>query len=373
MKVTSNDMATATTTAAATRRSHRDHHHHHGICRVIIVPQWYAKFTVLLVVVSLLVVVPYYHHLFLTIIIDDNSNNNNHNHNHNSIDDKPILRGSPPSLPSHLLFMSDRHQYDVCSSSSTKDFRLQSGLFAIIVGLEHTGTTMAASLLQSVPNLYSGFECGFLAAESPSEFNTTQPFFDWMAKPTNIHHWGMSGEHQSELLTAKCFAEQYYMLRKYSPIYQIHNTSWIVDKTPMYYKKLLSIMGKTPNVPVIITWKDPDNVRKSHLKRNVPIQIIEQKLHTFETQLRLCQSKYPDRIHILNQTELGLDADATLQKMFAFLGLQYDESYKSLEEFNKKGLPLGRPRSPPYNPTKRTCTDGNCQVTDPYGRPTPPS
>lgn len=273
-----------------------------------------------------------------------------------------IIRYNLSEYPPRLPPLTEE---DACKiKSHDDDFRLRSGVFAIVAGLEHSGTTMAGSLLASAPNLYAGFECGLLAAEAPSEFSSVDPFFTWMAMPSTNHMWGLSPEHRDELLAANCHAQQYVQLRKYSPIYQIHNESWIIDKTPMYYRNLLSVMDRTPKVPVIVTWKEEKDIIRSFQKRNVPMQEINRRIDLFHTQLTLSQAKYKNRIYILNETEFANDPDIVMEQMFAFVGLKWNPSYKSMEAFNAKGIPIGRPKAPALNTTRSQCE--TCQSATPY-------
>jgi hypothetical protein len=178
---------------------------------------------------------------------------------------------SPPVLL--LLPLSPQplipENYDICNSnnSSNKEedeynFRKKGGLFCIIAGIEHTGTTMASSLEMNAPDLYGAFELGLLLSETPGGFRSVEPpvFYAGITAPVTNYWWGLNNSHREELLEAKCHAEHYNLLRKYSPIYKVHNSSWIVDKTPRYYQKLYSIMQRTPNVPVIVTQKDDESV-----------------------------------------------------------------------------------------------------------------
>ena len=162
---------------------------------------------------------------------------------------KGLKLGPDPYIPSATA--------DVCvdkKSNNTKDddFRKQSGLFVIIAGIEHTGTTMISSLLMNAPNLYSAFECGFLLADSPQEFQPPKvhPMFVEGLTAPNAHHWWGLPTEKAALITnhSTCFEQQYSLLRKHSPLFnatEINNSSWIVDKTPQYYRVLYEVMQKS--------------------------------------------------------------------------------------------------------------------------------
>ena len=250
---------------------------------------------------------------------------------------------SPPPVPP----LSSEQACNVHEGDD--DFRLRSGIFVIVTGLPHTGTTMAGSLLRSVPNLYGAYECGLLLPEEPADIKTVAPFYDWLLRPVETQWWGLPVHHRDKLLTAQCHAEQFLILRKYSPLMVLHNSSWIIDKTPRYNQNLLSIMDRTPKLPVVVTWKEPSEAIKSLQKRGENNERIATRLENYERELRLSLQKYPERIFILNQTELGQDPDGVMTKMFAFLGLKWDHSYKTMAALNAKGAPLNINPLPPFN------------------------
>ena len=297
--------------------------------------------------------------------IEPSSQENHNNHSAFSLDHLPLgisekndLPLSPPPLPT----LSTEQACNVHEGDD--DFRLRSGVFVIVTGLEHTGTTMAGSLLRSVPNLYGAFECGLLLPEEPANIKTVVPFYDWLSMPVISQQWGLPVDHRDKLLTAQCHAEQFSILRKYSPLMVLHNSSWIVDKTPRYYRNLLSIMDRTPKVPVVVTWKEPSEVIKSFEKRHGQTQIGVSFLEHYQRELRLSLQKYPERIFIMNQTEFGQDPDAVMTKMFAFLGLKWDPSYKTMAALNAKGAPLNIKPIPPFNLSRVNCKD--CKAVNPY-------
>ena len=251
---------------------------------------------------------------------------------------------------------------------SDLDFRRKSGLFCVVAGIEHSGTTMTSSLLMNAPNLYGAFELGLLLASKPRQFATSKHvpklLVDGITKPTSNHWWGLTNDQRDELLRAKCVAEQYNLLRRHSPIYKALNTSWIVDKTPAYYNQLYSIMKRTPGVPFVVTQKDDDAIRSSFRKRNESTRTIETKLRVFHSELHKAQRHFSDRLFVMNYTAFTERPDEIMTQVFSFLGLQWDSSYLTNNEFNQKGSLIGRPPSPGFNATRSECQ--NC-VTDPYG------
>ena len=242
---------------------------------------------------------------------------------------------SPPPFPTSF-------PKNVCSAAQN-DFRSASGLFAIITGMERSGTTIVSALIMSAPNLYSGFECGLLEAAKPSEFRQVSPFFDWMTGPTPYERlWALTDEQRETLVGHSCHAEQYIQLQKDSPLFHKHNNtqSWIVDKTPRYIYNLLSIMDRTQGVPVIVTKKTPKEQIASWRKRSdmpeFDVQATIKLVRKVNRMIVQAQAKYPGRIHVVNSTELMLHPDAVMEAAFDFLGLQWKPEYKTLDAFRAK-------------------------------------
>ena len=60
-------------------------------------------------------------------------------------------------------------------------------LICIITGPERNGTTYLKSLIDSHPDIYSGFETGLLLNK---DFKSVKPFSEWIYHPNN--QWGLS-------------------------------------------------------------------------------------------------------------------------------------------------------------------------------------
>ena len=78
----------------------------------------------------------------------------------------------------------------------------------------------------------------------------------------------------------------------------------MVDKTPLYVNKLHfeSVLGKTPNVPVIVTQKRYEKLGESWSKRN---DTITPRMYneTFNN-VWLMKKKFPNRILIIQEEDL---------------------------------------------------------------------
>lgn len=271
---------------------------------------------------------------------------------------RPLAKGPEPFVP-------EKNTTELCHPHG---FRKKSGLFCVVAGIEHSGTTMVSSLLMNAPDLYGAFELGFLLAPTPKQFakaSLVPPMlFEGLVEPTTNHWWGLSIDQRDKILRASCVAEQYHLLRKHSPIYEALDTSWLVDKTPAYYRNLHAIMQRTPGIPFVVTQKDDDSIRRSFAKRGESKKMIDTTLRTFHRQLELAQKHLPDRLFVMNYTAFTEKPNETMEEVFAFLGLLWDPAYLTNDEFNRKGKLIGRPASPGFNATRSDCKD--C-VTNPYG------
>jgi hypothetical protein len=277
---------------------------------------------------------------------------------------EPLAVSAPPYV---LDTTSDKDDDDVCN---IRKFREKSGLFAIITGIEHSGTTITSSLVMNAPNLYGAFESGMLLFEPSREsINNTEPmFYKGFSASVSRHFWGLSEIHREELFVkARCPAEQYNLLRRNSPIYNVHNTSWIVDKTPAYYHKLFSIMQRTPGVPVVVTQKEDESVIRSLKKRGAKEFDIKRRLANFHREIKLCKSNFPEHIYVLNHTTFTTHPNKIMTELFAFLGLIWDPSYLTNEALNQKGKLIGRPPIPGFDQERSSCLD--CNKSQPYAIP----
>lgn len=244
-----------------------------------------------------------------------------------------------------------------CEVSKT-DFRAAGGLYAIVTGTEHSGTTVMSQLIMSAPKVYGGVECGMLLASEPSQFDQVVPFYEWMLV-NKSSWWDISNDQRASLLESSCFAEMYTRLRQYSPLYQhpVNTKSWVIDKTPRYIRHLVAVMDKTPGVPVVVTLKSRENQLNSFLKRGKNRKTKEEWLEIIEEgreSLMNAMVKYPDRMHVVNATLLYQDPNAVMEKVFKFLKLEggWKPEYLTMEAANAKQLP-GYPdpwHTLPFNP-----------------------
>mmetsp|Transcript_5673 Transcript_5673/g.6969 ORF Transcript_5673/g.6969 Transcript_5673/m.6969 type:complete len:210 (+) Transcript_5673:126-755(+) len=116
-------------------------------------------------------------------------------------------------------------------------------LRALVVGLEHSGTTMAGRLIMNAPCVIGAGETGYLLAETPAEIHSVQPWFEWNnAKTRDDDMWyKLQPNDIDDMKNAKDFVEMYNILRERSHLFNDLNDEeycekpyQIVDKTPRY-------------------------------------------------------------------------------------------------------------------------------------------
>ncbi len=130
-------------------------------------------------------------------------------------------------------------------------------LVCIITGPERNGTTYFKNLLDSHPDIFSGFETGLLLDD---DFKKSLPFKDWIYNGN--YQWGISKD-------INLFDKNLTISDKYSFLYHnkgscqgynqklIRESKYLVDKTPAYFKKLPEIYKRLNNkdIPIIISIK----------------------------------------------------------------------------------------------------------------------
>lgn len=157
-------------------------------------------------------------------------------------------------------------------------------LVCIITGPEHNGTTYLKNILDSHPNIFSGFETGLLLNH---DFSKTIPFKDWIFH--NGFHWGLSKDINlfDKSLSIK---DKYKLLldNKGSGDCNIQNkikkSSYIVDKTPAYFRKLSQVYKilDCKDIPILITIKYYKECYISYVvKRKMSIEIFNEKINNW--------------------------------------------------------------------------------------------
>lgn len=234
---------------------------------------------------------------------------------------------------------------DICEEAKT-DFRGASKLSVIVTGFEHSGTTMLAQLIKSDPGLFGGFECGILSQRIPT-------FYDWMIWPMQDDLWGLNSKSRDLVVNARCTAEAYHRLQRYSPLfhYTPNQNSTIVDKTPGYLPELVKVMDQTPGVPVVIAQKSLPSLVASYKKRGYSDSRIQLKILRLTATINEAMEKFPGRIHIANTTRWYEEPDEVMEGVFDFLGLEWRSEYLTMDVLNSKRIP-GSVTSRPFDMSK---------------------
>lgn len=252
-----------------------------------------------------------------------------------------LVKDLNDSLPNYEDSMED-----ICAEA-TLDFREASKLSVIVTGFQHSGTTMLAQLIKSAPGLFGGFECGILSrVQSPA-------LYDWLLWSMQDDLWGLSSKSRELVVNAKCPAEAYRRLQRYSPLFHFtpNQNSTIVDKYPGYLMHLVKIMDQTPGVPVVIAEKSLSLQIASYKKRGIPDEEINSKVSRLSNAIDEAMKKYPGRIHIANTTRWHEYPDEVMGGVFDFLGLEWRSEYLTMNALNSKRIP-GSVFSKPFDTSR---------------------
>jgi len=145
-------------------------------------------------------------------------------------------------------------------------------LVAIITGPTRNGTTYVKNVLDSHPDIFSGFETGILLNK---DFNKSKPFNDWVYE--GGYHWGLPREiklHNDLTLNDKYVLLFHNKGSLLGPVQKmIKQSTFLVDKTPAYFESLQTFTDVlkrfNAKIPVIISIKYFKDHYHSHMvKRN---------------------------------------------------------------------------------------------------------
>ena len=211
---------------------------------------------------------------------------------------------------------------------------MQSELSFLICGLEHSGTTMASDLFREHPEVESGFECGVLLCDTPSDFLTFTPFRNHMAVG-----WGINEEDLTYACQASSFDGFYERLFERSSIVQAKKPEFIFDKTPRYVTQLAAVQSRI-DLPALVLIKDPRSLALSDFKRSgTKIEEIDDWYESWKNPKRLyMRSAYQgyqyawesERCKVVRLEDICFNAKETVQSMFEFVQLDFSYEYLDL-------------------------------------------
>ncbi|WP_161936190.1 sulfotransferase family protein [Thermodesulfovibrio aggregans] len=202
----------------------------------------------------------------------------------------------------------------------------------VIGGVEHSGTTLLSDIFRQVPGLDSGFEVGVLLCNTPKEFRTFKPFIDQM--PAG---WGLTEEDLDYICDTDSFQDFYERLYEKSQI--IKKPCEIFDKTPRYAWGIEKCISNYPDGKYILTYKDPralfysnykrygENVNfKDFIENNLP-KSIKYWLKIYENYQKIKKEEIKGNFLIVSLEEITFDCRKTLEKIFEFVGLEFNLDY----------------------------------------------
>ena len=211
---------------------------------------------------------------------------------------------------------------------------MQSELSFLICGLEHSGTTMASDLFREHPEVDSGFECGVLLCDNPSDFLTLTPFRNHMAVG-----WGINEEDLTYACQAVNFDGFYERLFERSSIIQTKKPKFVFDKTPRYVTQLIAVQSRL-DLPAIVLIKDPRSLALSDFKRSrTKIEEIDDWYERWKNPKRLyMRSAYQgyqyawgnERCKVVRLEDICFNAKETVRSMFEFVQLEFSYEYLDL-------------------------------------------
>ena len=205
----------------------------------------------------------------------------------------------------------------------------------LVCGLEHSGTTMVSDLFREHPKADSGFECGVLLCNTPSEFLTFEPFCRHM-----YVGWGIDHNDLSYACSAQSFQDFYQRLFERSANIKEKSPSIIFDKTPRYITQLRQVQ-KRFNQPTIAVIKDPRSLALSDFKRSErPLDEIDSWYEEWKNpKIDYMRSAYKGyryawrnkNCHVVRLEDICFNAKNTVKEMFDFVGLEFKSEYLNLK------------------------------------------
>lgn len=246
-------------------------------------------------------------------------------------------------------------------------------LLLLAVGFAGGGTTLLSEILRQHPSLDSGFEGGFLLADSPSKFPEVEPHFSNMKKM-----WNLTDRDMHYICQAESWPQMYRRLRNRSSVIKDKKIK-LFDKTPRYMMQLKEVLKKVPNVPCIVLVRDPRAFLWTRAKRtqsksapNVSKQewaskIVEESANAYldfaNGYRSACESGLEDRMLLVQYESLCLDQYRETERIFDFANLKYSNDVLNFSNKDERYTPChGTDISTDYiNQYKKNLAEETCQ------------
>ena len=199
--------------------------------------------------------------------------------------------------------------------------------------MEHSGTTLVSDLFRQVPGLDSGFEVGVLMCARPAEFGQLSPYAENMLKG-----WGLSQEALDQCCAAADHAEFFHRLKQASTVINPETTG-IFDKTPRYIAHLDKCLARC-DVPFVVLHKDPRAMVASDFKRAesrdfdswYKAYMPAKRQYATTSYRQWLAARHSARIASVGLEDLALNARASMERIFAHVGQEFQLEYAVLDK-----------------------------------------
>ncbi len=207
-------------------------------------------------------------------------------------------------------------------------------LHCLICGYERGGTTLLSELIRQHARIDGRFECGFLLGRRPGDYIHMQPYVDNLKTAWRVDDRGLE-----YICASDSWMEMYRRLREVSILPD--KTVSLYDKTPRYMEFLKEVMAKVP-VPCVVIVRDPRAVYHSH-RRHGPTQIgpFCGYYINYARAFNQARQAYPSRLLLVRYERLCVNPQQEAERIFDFLGLEFDPAYLSLSRRADEYVSLG--------------------------------
>ena len=200
----------------------------------------------------------------------------------------------------------------------------------------------------------SGFEGGFLLADSPKEFHKIQPYYNYFKLL-----WKLTDDEMTYICNTDYWGEAYGRAREKSKVIKNKKTK-IFDKTPIYMKYLSEVLMKVPGILCVVIVRDPRSVMSSWAKWtgheqdiegcvNKNLQEYTDRYLSYANGFNKAFQTLSDRILLIQYEHLCLNSEIVLRNIFNFLGLEFKKKYmKFSSKYNVYGKSVSKDYLCPY-------------------------
>jgi len=245
------------------------------------------------------------------------------------------------------------------------DTNVDDPLKLLVCGFEKSGTTMVNEILRRHPRLDSGFECGFLLADTPAQFRSVQPYYRYFKQC-----WELSNADMDYILDTPHWSQCYERAKQRSPVI-VDKSSGLFDKTPIYMLHLNDVLNKTPNIPCVVTVRDPRAIFYSWARwsghEDDSEEFIRDNLHDYIERYssygrgyRHALAKYSDRLMLIQFEALCSEPEKVCRNLFDFIGYDFQPEFMN---FSSKYFVYGNTVSTQYiHAYKNYLSETLCQL-----------